>query len=235
MKMKRKLFLLFAVCLLSGGSVLTAHAVKLEYTKGTWVLKERQSKTVTVKGLGRDFWVHYYGGEELYTYQLLPNAKIRISAVKAGAGSISLSNGTKRDTYSIVVMPGKNKAVKTKNTSKGTRITYKKVALTLPKEWKTSNYIFLTGKNYISFHSKLNYKGAHGGHVFTIQWCSSKQWKQYSGQLPNYRYIGKKGKTVYYMTQPTDVQFYYQLPKYRGQYMKLEGTVDAIFKSIKIK
>ena len=92
-----------------------------------------------------------------------------------------------------------------------------------------------TGDDYISFHAKSSYKTGYNGSVFDINWCSPKKWRQLKRTLPNYTFLKRKGNVVYYMTEPTDVQFNTTKARYRNHYSTLIGTIKTIRKSFKVK
>lgn len=236
MKIKGTLLTLCCIFLLSLGFTVNADAAQVKFAKKSVVLNVGQSKTLTVKNTNGSLQIldsSAYNG--CFTYQLVSSSKVKVTAKKPGISSIIVSSNGKTDYAWVSVMPGKNKQIKQKQTAAGTKITYKKVSLTLPKNWKTSNYLMLTTKNSISFHSKANYKVGYTGTVFTVNWCTAKKWKKEKINLPNYRYLGKKGKYVFYVTLPTDVQFCLGKPKYQKQYLSLYNTTESIIASIKCK
>ncbi len=236
MRWKGTLVAFCCIFLCSMGFSMRTDAASVSFAKESVVLNVGQSKTLTLKHADNSLQVLdssvNHGG---YTYRVLSSSKIQVTAKKPGISSIIVSSGGKTDYAWVCVMPGKNKQIKQKTTPQGTKITYKKVSLTLPKRWKPSKYLMLTTKNSISFHAKSSYKKGYTGTVLTVNWCTQKKWRQLKNGLPNYQYLGKKGNRVFYVTLPTDVQFCLDKPKYQKQYMALTETVDSIIASIKCK
>lgn len=236
MRLKRKLLLLFSIALLSTGFVLTANAASVQFSKKYVRLNKGQSKIVTVKNAGGDLEVQNYSSDNgVFTYQVINSSKIRITAKKPGISSLTVSSKGRFASIWVTVMPGENKQVKEKTVAQGTKISYKKVSVILPKKWKSSNFLYLTTKNSISFHSKSSFKVGYSGRLFTIHWCKAKKWEQLKGYLPSFRFLTRKGNTVYYMTEPTDVQFCPDKPKYQKQYRALYDTVDEVIRTFQIK
>ncbi|MEE0420138.1 MAG: hypothetical protein UDG86_08860 [Lachnospiraceae bacterium] len=234
MKHTRKLLILFSTLVLALGFTLTARAKSpMRFSKEIYVMTEGRNGTLTL--INSDSRPEFLYDSELFTSTVLSNTKIRVTAKKPGIEYINVRSGLRTASCRLVIMPKANPAIKKKAVRNGTRITYKKISLTLPKVWKKNAYVILTGKNYISFHAKGSYKTGYYGKVFDVSWCSVKQWRQLKNYLPNYTYLKKRGSRVYYLTLPSDVQFNTESRKLMKQYSSLSNSVDTLKKSIKIR
>lgn len=234
MKHTKKLLILFSILMLALGFTLTARAESpMKFSRKIYVMTEGRTGTLTL--INSDSRPEFLYDSELFTSTVLSNTRIRVTAKKPGIEYINVRSGLRTASCRLVIMPKANPAIKKKAVRNGTRITYKKISLTLPKVWKKYGYVTLTGKDYISFNAKGSYKTGYYGKVFAVNWCSAKQWRQLKEYLPNFTYLKKRGSRVYYLTFPTDVQFNTESRKLMRQYNSLSNSVDTIKKSIKIR
>lgn len=234
MKHTRKLLVLFSILMLALGFTLTARAESpMKFSKEIYVMTEGRTGTLTL--INSDSRPEFLYDNEHITSTVLSNTKIRVTAKRPGIEYINVKSGLRTASCRLVILPKANQAIKKKAVRNGTRITYKKISLTLPKVWKRNGYVILTGKNYISFHAKGSYKTGYYGKVFEVNWCSVKQWRQLKNYLPNFTYLKKRGSRVYYLSLPSDVQFNTESVKLMRQYNSLSNSVDTIKKSIRIR
>lgn len=237
MKMKEKLIILVGIFLLAFSTSLTAEAASLKFNKNVYVVNEGKKVTVKLKNSTKKPKIKYYDeySKDIFSYKVLSNKKIRITAKKAGVRHVSVKSGSKKGSFTLVVMPKKNPAIKKKAVATGTAITYNNFSLTLPKVWKKNGYVILTGDDYMTFCAKGSYKTGYFGHVFSINWCTVEEWSQIQTYLPNFTHLKTSGDTVYYLTEPTDVQFNTSSDKLRKQYNQLTATMKKVKKSFKLK
>ena len=236
MKNFKKLYFFTCVLFLFLGSVLTTQAADRQFTKKTVVLKEGQTKTLTLRNSYTTPEIMYHDPEtSVFSYEVLSQSKIKVTAVRAGIDDIYVSNGNTNISCHLVVMPSKNPDLKLKTTKKGTSVSYQDIRLTLPKVWKKYGYVILTNDDSISFHAKSSYRTGWYGRVFSVEWCSIKEYEKRKTYLPNYSFLKRNGNTVYYLTLPTDVQFNTENKKCARHYQAFDKTVGSIKKSFKVK
>lgn len=237
MKLTKKLLLFASIFTLCLGFTLTAQAADRQFKKKTVIFTEGQTKTLTL--LNSDSLpevAYYYEDTALFSYTVLGNSKIKVTANRAGIDYISVASGDSFESCCLVILPKENPAIKLRVTKKGkTVVSYKKMKVTLPKAWKKYGYVILSGEDYISFHSKVNYRNGYYGNLFSVEWCSAAEYAERSTYLPNFKFLKQTGDTVYYMTFPTDVQFKPDSLKCQRQYKALEKTITSIQKNLKIK
>lgn len=208
MNLKKSFILLVSILTLSLSFATTAQAAGKKFSKSLIKLNEGQSKTLTILNSKNYPKVRYYDPNyDNFSYDILSKSKIKITAQKPGISYIYVAKGNRNISCTIVVMPKKNPAIKTRATNKGTMVSYKKMQLTLPDIWTEYGYVTLTENDTISFCSISSYKTGYYGNVFTINWCSAKEWKKRKEYLPNWTYLNRSGNTIYYLSEPSDVQY----------------------------
>lgn len=237
MKLTKKLFLFASIFTLCLGFSLTAQAAGRQFKKETVLLQEGKSKNLTLLNSDSLPNVQYYdASSSLFTYKVLSNSKIRVTANRPGIDYITVANGNENISCCLVILPKDNPSVKVKEKKDGkTVVTYQKARVTLPKAWKKYGYLILTHDDSISFHSKSSYRTGYYGRLFSIEWCSAAEYAERKTYLPNFTFLKQDGDTIYYITYPTDVQFNPDKPKCTRQYRALEQTLTTVKKSFKVK
>lgn len=237
MKLTKKFLIFASVFTLCLGFTLTAQAADRQFKKKTIIMREGKSKTLTLANSHSLPEVAFYDKDtSLYSYTILGNSKIKVTADRAGIDYISVPSGDAYESCCLVILPKENPELKLKESKKGKiTVSYKNIRLTLPAAWKKCGYIILTGDDHISFHSKVNYRSGYYGNLFSVEWCSAKEYAERITYLPNFQYLKRIDDTVYYLTLPTDVQFNPEKAKCQKHYQALEKTIKAITKSFRAK
>lgn len=237
MKVVKKLFVLAAAFFMMVSIGITAEAASVKFSKKVYVVNQGKSITLRLKNSTKRPKIT--SGDKAISKKLgikvLSNSRIRVKAKQAGHHYLNVSVGSQKDSCIVVVMPKKNPQIKRKSISAGTRVTYKGFSLTLPKVWKKYGYVTMSGKRSLTFCAKSSYRTGYYGHVFSVNWCSKKNWNKIKGNLPNSKYLKTKGNTVYYLSRPTDVQFNTESKTAQRHYAALDKTVTKVAASFKVK
>ena len=235
MKNRRKPIKFLMICILFLLWGINASAAP-KLSKEKIILKEGKSKIVRVKDtVSEPFLVYYDVETDGFHYENTEGNGLRITADRAGVYWATVEADGERMTLKIVIMPKKNPAVKIKKTEKATTIRYKKISIQLPAVWEKSGYVLLPHEKGIELCARSSYRRGYSANILSICWCSKKEWKKLSEYLPEVTRLKKKGKRVYYMTGPTDVQYDYTSKKCAKQYLAMYNTRSQVAKSLKIK
>lgn len=211
---------------------LSVDAASPKLNKTKVILKIGERVTLKVRNASNVTWDP--NGYSKWSDLISVSKKGVVKAKRAGIDFVSVEADGTRMSCTVIVVPNKSD-LKIKKSKTSTSLTSKYFTAKLPKEWSQNPYYIIQGKNFYTFVSKTNFLSGYYGHVFSICYAKSTEWEQLSMSLPSYIYIGEKKGKVFYVTQPTDVQFNWESRKCTKEYNQLRKGLDKVFASIKLK